>query len=80
LSLPEAQYNSDFIVRVIEGTIVHAVLHAGSALKDETQFVDDLTRVATRYLEISSAPCPGPGEKRVRGLKTSATRSRGRRS
>ena len=48
----EKPYDCDFIVRVIEGTIVHAVLHAGNVLKDEEQFLNDLARVAVRYLEI----------------------------
>ncbi len=79
LSLPAARYNCDFIVRVIEGTIVHAVLHAGNVLKDEARFVDDLARVATRYLEIDCAPNPGLSQKRGSHLRTSATRSRARR-
>jgi AcrR family transcriptional regulator len=52
LGASKARYDCDFIVRVIEGTIVHAVLHAGNALKNEEQFLDDLARVAVRYLEV----------------------------
>ncbi len=69
LSPSEAHYNCDFIVRVIEGTIVHAVLHAGDALKDETQFVADLARVATRSLGISDTSVPVPKGKRPSGPK-----------
>jgi AcrR family transcriptional regulator len=51
----DTRHNCDFIVRVIEGTIVHAVLHAGNALKDEERFLDDLARVAARYLEVDGS-------------------------
>lgn len=51
----EANHQCDFVVRVIEGTIVHAVLHAGSILKDEALFVDDLALVAARFLGINGS-------------------------
>lgn len=78
LSLSASRYHCDFIVRVIEGTIVHAVLHAENALKDETQFVNDLARVATRFLGIGGASGHVPGEKKSSGPKPSTAPSQAR--
>ena len=73
LAHSDNHYSCDFIVRVIEGTIVHAVLHAGNALKDEEQFLDDLARVATRYLEIGGSSGRAAGQKKSRTGKPPTT-------